>query len=196
MYSSNLRIFALLLLISGTCFAQSANKPSYDVDLRIVLGSNSPDASTLLPNDLTPFARKLTDQFGLKQLSVAASFHARVLDGGSVDSRSMTSLSLASFESTSIITSWRFSNITAEIDGATERTIKGAFRFNANVPIRTATTPDGRSQFVVNYEQISLLIDQIAISGPGPTFVGSLNLPGSGDVVFLFLSVAEATPRK
>lgn len=195
MRSQKLGTIALLLLFTATCIAQSENKQSYDVELRVFLGSDRAGPSNSLPTDLEPFTRKLTAQFGQKHLSPAGLFHARVLDGGTVENRSMTSFSLASFESTPIITNWRFSNITEVID-ASNRTITGAFRFNANVPIRTAVTPDGKSQFVVNYEQISLSINQIAINGQGPTFVGSLNLPGSGDVVFLFLSVSVADLQK
>ncbi len=65
-----------------------------------------------------------------------------------------------------------------------------SFRFGARVPVTNVTKDDaGKERSATNYEQIGLTLNKVGLPENVPTLVGTLNLPGPNDTIFLVMTI-------
>jgi hypothetical protein len=193
MHCFKLTAFLFLFLSYGHVFGQPVSNVAYDIELRIVLGSNTIIGSAPLPADLSPFTKQINDRFGRKHVSLLAAYHARGSEGGSVDHRSIASILLDSSGNAELSSvSWRLT----ELSGGTVENgvgkVKAGFRFTADVPRRIKTGASSGFQEVINYTPVVLGISGLDLPESRPTLVGTLGLPDSGDMLFIFVSITKA----
>ena len=197
--------FCLILLSSLVLVAQSDDgraamqvKPSYDIVLHLVVGSNDGGASARdeLPAVLANISKQLKANFAFSNYRMANTFLARVSNNGSFEYKSVGDVfgKDAGGAQPSFL-EWAIGRLEVMPTGKGQSGFQAqSFRFGVRVPVQTTSiqSESGKGSSVYNYEGIGLNIREVGFAENRPTLIGTLNLPGANGTIFLIMTVRAA----
>lgn len=194
--------FCLIVLCSLISVAQAGDgrsalqvKPSYDIVLHLVVGSNDGAASARdeLPAALANVAKQLKTNFTLSNYRLGNTFLARVSNGGSFEYKSVGDVfGKDAGDAQQSFVEWAIGRLEAMPTGKGQPGFQAqSFRFGVRVPVRTTSFQgeSGKGSAVYNYEGIGLSIREVGFAENKPTLIGTLNLPGANGTIFLIMTV-------
>lgn len=192
--------FAVCLLSSTFCFAQTSQKtqaePSYEIIMQTVIGSNNAGNKADLPQTLTDAAKKLKANYSFTNYRLNSTFIQRVANSGKLELRSVSMETPFNQEKNySIFTDWSLNNLQSLLNANGQNQIQiDNFRFGQRVPVVTSifNNETGKTNSVVNYELVGVNIQRFSLPENVPTVVGSLSTMKPDELMFLILTVKPA----
>ncbi len=186
-------VSVVLCLVPAAGFGQVSVEPSYEVSLHLLVGSNETGSKETLPPNLLAVSQNLKTNFAFSNYRLGATFLGRVSNTGDFNYKSLSNIfgKETDFKSQSFL-EWSVRTLQSA------PTAKGGqgfhartFIFGARVPVTTMMVKDkeGMEQPFVNYEPIGLTLNKLGLPENVPTLVGTLNLPGANDTIFLVMTV-------
>lgn len=194
---------ACLMLIACGMAAYGQNDPkqnvesSYDISLKIILGSNEAGKNTDLGQDLSAVSRQIRSTFPFASYKLAATFVGRISNAGNYDYKSVSNFFGPETETKAMpltFLEWGVSNFRSGQNVKGENAFQAQqLRFGAKVPIPSGRAGEqGKSAAEVSYEWIGLNLGRISFTENSPTLIGTLNLPGSDGTLFLIMTIRPA----
>lgn len=187
-------IFALSIFAFATMLVSAQEpaipEPSYDVSLRLIVGSNE-GSGRQLPPDLTGIARVLKEEFAFSNYRMAGTLTGRLSNGGTFEYRSVVDIFGKQPEGMQTFFDWNLSRLRKMPTPKGQPGVHAdAFRFGARVPVAGfARDEAGKTGPTVNYESIGVNVRQLGLAENAPTLIGTLNLPGTDGTIFLVVTV-------
>jgi hypothetical protein len=195
-------LIVCLLNLTSSSFAQSnvATKtqiePSYEVVLQTLIASNLATNKSDVPQSLSGVVKKIKTDYSYPSFRLGSTFLQRVSNSGTVELRSVSNETYANQErSYSVFSELTLTNLQNLPDAKGQNSIQFQnLRFGQRIPIVMTTIRDdsGKSNPVVNYEQIGLTLQRFNVAENTPTIVGSLSTTKPDELMFLVLTVRPA----
>jgi hypothetical protein len=181
-------LFFVPVLVRG----QVAVEPSYEVSFHLLTGSNDATSKGSLPANLSNLSQRLKSNFAYSNYRLSETILARMSNLGDFQYKAGTNIGAE-------IVNYSQSFLELTINGLKSgQTAKGtqsfqvqSLRIGARVPIPTGSKKDedGKERVIVNYEQIGITFNKFGLSENIPTLIGTLEMPGAKDTLFLIMTV-------
>lgn len=193
--------FSFVCLLSLTnSFAQTDAKktaePSYEVVLQILTASNNLGDKTSVPPTLSNVVKKLKTIYSFSNYRLDSTYLQRVANTGNIEFKSVANEGNQNQENYNpIFSEWTLYGLQSMPDSKGQSSIQfQSFRFGQRVPVKTSSYKDdnGKTNNVVNYEQIGLTMQKFGVPENVPTIVGSLSTAKPNELMFLVLTVKSA----
>lgn len=169
-----------------------AIEPNYEIALQMIVGSSEASGKSDVPSNLAQLTQGLSTRFGYSNYRLAGTMVGRLTATGNYNYKSLSPLFSQSSEYRSqSFLEWGVQQLgTAAGTRGNQFTFR-SFNFGAKVPVVTGSVKDsaGKDQPVVNYENIGIVSQKIAVPENSPTLVATLNLPGGTETIFLLMTV-------
>lgn len=187
-----------LLSLTSSSFAQSTTaknqfEPSYEVVLQTLIASNLSTNKSDVPQTLSGVVKKLKTDYAYPNFRLGSTFLQRVSNTGTVELKSVSNEPFANQDRNySVFSELTLTNLQNFSDAKGQNSIQFQnLRFGQRIPIVISTVKDdsGKSNPVVNYEQIGLTLQRFNLSENTPTIVGSLSTTKPDELMFLVLTV-------
>lgn len=201
-FSSVAFLIVCLLNLTSSIFAQSTVtpknqiEPSYEVVLQTLIASNLATNKSDVPQSLSGVVKKIKTDYSYPNFRLGSTFLQRVSNSGTVELRSVSNETYANQErSYSVFSELTLTNLQNLPDAKGQSSIQFQnLRFGQRIPIVMTTVRDdsGKSNPVVNYEQIGLTLQRFNVAENTPTIVGSLSTTKPDELMFLVLTVRPA----
>ncbi|MEP7039554.1 MAG: hypothetical protein ABI891_14570 [Acidobacteriota bacterium] len=195
----------ILFLITLVClfgltniFAQTQNQPpqaepSYEVVLHILNASNNSAGKSSVPQSLSNVVKKLKTIYSYSNYSLDSTYLERIANSGVLDFKGVSKKSDQNQENyASVFTDWTFNSLRRLPNEQGKNSIQfESFRFGQRVPIITSVSTDtnGKTNNIINYEQIGLTMKSLSLPENVPTIIGSLSTSKPDELIFLVLTV-------
>ncbi len=173
--------------------ANTRVEPSYEVSLQLLVGSNDGSQKADFSQELSAISQHLKSSFAFSSYRLAGTFLGRISNTGNFEYKSVGNISGKELGiNPQTFLEWSVINLKS---GTTVKGPSGfqaqAFRFGARVPVTTATVKDdtGKERPLLSYENIGLTLSKLGLQEGVPTLIGTLNLPGASDTIFLVMTV-------
>ena len=193
--------FSVCLLSMTNGFSQTSPtgkqiEPSYEVILQTLVASNSANNKSDIPQTLVSAVKKLRANYSYSNYRLSATFYQRVANTGTIELKSISNEPIPSQEKNfTIFSEWTLNNLQTLPDAKGQNSIQfQSFRFGQRIPIITSSVRDesGKTNSVVNYEQVGLTIQRCSLAENVPTVIGSLSTFNPDELMFLVLTVKSA----
>ncbi|MDQ3180486.1 MAG: hypothetical protein M3Q33_08200 [Acidobacteriota bacterium] len=193
--------FIVCLMSLTNSFAQTETRqrqaePSYEVVLHILTASNSASDKMSVPPTLSNVVKKLKTIYSFSNYRLDSTYLQRVANTGNIEFKSVTNEANQNQENyIPIFSEWTLGGLQSLPDSKGQNSIQFQnFRFGQRIPIRTSSYKDenGKTNNVVNYEQIGLTMQRFGVPENVPTIVGSLSTTKPDELMFLVLTVKPA----
>ncbi len=193
--------FSVCLLSLANCFAQTPTtrnqiEPSYEVVLQTLIASNTANNKSDIPQTLVGAVKKLKANFSYSNYRLGSTFYQRVANTGTFELKSVSNEAIPNQERNfTIFSEWTLGYIQTLPNAQGQNSIQFQnFRFGQRVPVITSNFKDesGKTNSVVNYEQIGLTIQRCSLAENMPTVIGSLSTLKPDELMFLVLTVKSA----
>ncbi|MBC7796367.1 MAG: hypothetical protein H7Z37_05815 [Pyrinomonadaceae bacterium] len=193
--------FSVCLLSLTNAFAQTPPnrnqiEPSYEVVLQTLIASNIAGGKSDVPQNLSGAVKKLKTNYLYSNYRLGAIFYQRVANTGAIELKSVSSETIPNQEGNfSIFSEWTFNNLQTLPDANGRNSIQFQnLRFGQRIPIVASRVIDasGRTNAVVNYEQVGLTIQRCSLPENVPTVIGSVSTLKPDELMFLVLTVRSA----
>ncbi len=193
--------FSVCLLSLTNGFAQTSPtgkqiEPSYEVVLQTLVASNSANNKSDIPQTLVGAVKKLKANYSYSNYRLTSTYLQRVANTGAIQLKSVSNETISSQERNfSIFSEWTLNNLQTLPDAKGQNSIQFQdFRFGQRIPIITSSVRDesGKTNSVVNYEQVGLTIQRCSLAENVPTVIGSLSTLNPDELMFLVLTVKSA----
>lgn len=189
-------VFSVILTSAAVSFGQQKVEPSFDVSLQLVIGSNDAGQRSDLPSNLSTISKQLKTNFAFSNYRVAGTLLGRISDTGTFEYRSVSNiLGQESAAGSPTFLEWTMANFRSLPTAKGQPGFQAqTFRFGARVPVITGNFKDeaGKSNPVINYEQIGVTFSKLGLAENVPTLLGSLSLPGTTGTIFLVITIRSA----
>ncbi len=167
---------------------------SYDISLKIVIGSNEAGKSGDLGQDLAGVSRQLRSTFPFASYRLAGTFIGRISNTGNYEYKSVSNIfePVAGQRNSPTFLEWNVSNLRSGQTAKGENAFQiQQLRFGARVPVVVdGDGPEaGKRASGVSYESIGLSLVRIGLAEGAPTLIGTINLPGSEGTMFLVMTI-------
>lgn len=187
-------IFAASITALGQPETKLQVEPSCDVTLHLIIGSNDATQRNELPANLAAISRQLKGAMPFPNYRLASTFLGRVSNSGNFEYKSISNIFGESSDLRSqTFLEWSLVNLKGLPTAQGGQGFQAVnFRFGAKVPVMTGGTvkdESGKATPVVNYESIGLTPRGVGLAENVPTMIGTLNLPGANDTIFLVMTV-------
>lgn len=189
-----LPLFALICLNAFAVSAQESNpkpqasKESYEIVLQL-LKSNTPGdtATTALPSNLQPVAKKLRADFGVGDYGLMLTLLNRVSEQGSLEIKAVNPFNQQQTEVKSLgFYDLSLHNIKPNAAGDIQVEM---LRFGIRVPILMYVANNGNSSPVTNYESLGITARPLSVNINEPTIVGTLTTSRPNELLVLVMTV-------
>ncbi len=189
--------FVCLLSLTAS-FAQTPTRqqtePSYEVLLQVLIASNSAtDKSVAVPQTLSDVVKKLRVNYSYSNYRLTSTYFQRVANKGNTSSNSISNEPNQNQDVYApVFSDLALSGLQNMPDANGQNSISiQNFRFGQRVPIKTANYKDegGKSNSVVNYEQVGLTMQKLNLAVNMPTIIGSLLTSKPDEMMFLVLTI-------
>lgn len=194
-YSSFL--FCVVAVAPAVVFGQpeavSRVEPSYEVSLQLLIGTNDNTGKAEFPKDLSAISQHLKSNFSFSNYRLTGTYLGRISNMGTFEYKSVDNVSgKESGVNPQTFLEWNVFNLKSgqSAKGAAGFQVQ-SFKFGARVPVTTVTVKEetGKERPLINYENIGLNLSRLGLQEGVPTLVGTLNLPGASDTIFLVMTV-------
>jgi hypothetical protein len=193
--------FSVCLLSLTNGFAQTSPtgkqiEPSYEVVLQTLVASNNANNKPDIPQTLAGAVKKLKANYPYSSYRLTSTYLQRVANTGTIELKSVSNQAIPNQERNfSIFSEWTLNNLQTLPDAKGQNSIQfQSFRFGQRIPIITSSVRDesGKTNSVVNYEQVGLTIQRCSLAENVPTVIGSLSTLSPDELMFLVLTVKSA----
>ncbi len=192
--------FALSLIVAGALTASGQTdikqiEPSYDLTLQLVVGSNDASRPGELPANLTAASKQLRSTFAFTNYRLANTLVGRVSNKGTFQYESTANIFGQDTDPHSqTFLDWSVANLRSMPNAKGQMGFEAqAFRFGARVPVVMGVKDEGGKMTPnIAFEPIGLKFDRVGLPENTPTMIGTLNLPGTGGTIFLFITIRSA----
>lgn len=199
-FLSAIFVFGVIMASSPASFGQPDARlqvePSYEVSLQLVIGTNDTVKRTDFPNSLSAISRQLKSSFTFSNYRLAGTFLGRLTNSGSFEYKSLTNIfGQESTAASQTFLDWSVGNLRNGPNAKGAQAFQAqSFHFGARVPVTTGSFKDesGKMNSVINYEAIGVSVGKLGLPENVPTLIGTLNLPGANDTIFLVMTVRSA----
>jgi len=159
---------AAIMLGSFSVLGQSTANvdQSYEATLYVVLGSDDTAHSGSLPRSLEGVGKQIRENFAFKNYRLMNTYYGRLASGGSLEYKSVSSLTDLSTELDSpTFLEWSLAGFRSEPGAGKPVLSMQAFRFGARVPIVVTKIPGdaGKTAAVTNYESVGLTLSKLSV---------------------------------
>lgn len=190
-------VLAFAMNVFGQADARQSLEPSYDISLRIIIGSNEAGKSMDIGQDLVPISRQLRSTFPFTHYRLAATFMGRISNTGNYEYKSSSNIFGQESDPKTMIPTfleWSVGNFRNGQTAKGEAGFQAQFlKFGARVPVASGMRDEaGKLISAVNYESIGLNLGRVGIAENSPTLIGTLDLPGADGTVFLIVTIRPA----
>lgn len=174
---------------------QQQGEPSYEVVLQVLSASNgaSDKSAEAVPQMLSAVVKKLKTMYSFSNYRVSSTYVQRVANTGSLEFKGVLTAANQDVY-TPIFSDFSLSRLLTVPNASGQNSISiDNFRFGQRVPIRTANYSEesGKSNSVINYEQVGLTMRKIDLPADTPTIIGNLSATKSDEMSFLILTVRQ-----
>lgn len=186
------------IAVNGQSDAKQAVEPSYDISLRIIIGSNEAGKGSELGSDLAAVSRQLRSAFPFTGYRVVGTFMGRISNTGNYEYKSVSNIFGQEAEPKTMVPTfleWSVNNLRNGQTSKGETGFQAQFlKFGARVPVAVSGLREDTGKVVstVNYESIGLNLGRVGLAENAPTLIGTLNLPGADGTIFLVVTVRPA----
>lgn len=193
--------FSVCLLSLTNGFAQTPPtvkqiEPSYEVVLQTLIASNSANNKSDIPPMLVGAVKKLKANYPYSNYRLTSTYLQRVANMGTIELKSVSNEAIPNQERNfSIFSDWTLHNLQTLPNAKGQNSFQfESFRFGQRIPIVTSSVRDesGKTNSVVNYEQVGLTIQRCSLAENAPTVIGSLSTSKPDELMFLVLTVRSA----
>lgn len=185
-------VSTVLLLVHVTVIGQVALEPSYEVSLQLLTGSNTASAKGALPANLSAISQQLKSNFNYAGFRLTGTILGRVSNAGDFHYKGGSKIGIEPISYPQSFLDWSLRGLhVGKTEKGTPALSFQALSFGARVPVATGIVKDetGKERSSVNYEHIGLNLAKVGLPANVPTLIGTLNLPGGEDTVFLVVTV-------
>ena len=192
-------LIAFVCLMSLTNISAQAQNQSpqadtnYEVVLHILTASNNPADKSSVPQSLSNVVKKLKTIYSYSNYNLDSTYLGRITNLGVLDFKGVSTTPNQNQENyASVFTDWTLNTLRNSPNEQGKNSIQfESFRFGQRVPIITSITTDtsGKTNNVVNYEQIGLTMRSLSLPENVPTIIGSLSTSKPDELIFLVLTV-------
>jgi hypothetical protein len=193
-------VFLVCLTFSSNSFGQSQLKqiePSFEVILQVLTASNGTgdkSVAAAVPQNLSNVIKKLKANYSFSNYRVSSTFFQRVANSGNLEFKGVSNEPNQDVYAP-IFSEFTLGQLLALPDARGQNSISiQSFRFGQRVPVKTANYKDetGKSNAVLNYENVGLTMQKLALPLDTPTIIGNLSTSKSDELIFLILTVKPA----
>ena len=174
---------------SAVVFGQQPAEPSYEVSLQLLLGSNDATQKGNLPANLSTVSQQIKSSFGMANHRLVGTFLGRMANSGNFESKSGLNIGQQISGQPQSFLEWNINGLKSG------QGIKGyqvqSMRIQARVPVTTGSIKDesGKERNIVNYENLGLNFNKVGLQENVPTMIGTLNLSGASETIFVVMTV-------
>lgn len=185
---------------TGASSAQARDEPDYDVQLDLVVASNTAAEKGSLPQPLDATIRQLRTSLPFAHYRLATTFLNRVKAGGTLEARGVGNFLITTSigPNTPTIYSYTFYQVKQDTNTRGQTFIRIArFKFDLRMPILTSTTLSGASNAsspVINYESLGMSTE-VGVREGTPSLIGTLATGRADELLLLLVSVKQIAPR-
>lgn len=188
----------MLIACGIAAYGQNDTKPnvenSYDISLKIIIGSNDAGKNTELGQELTNVSRQIRSAFPFASYRLSSTFVGRISNAGNYEYKSVSNFFGPEADPRAMpltFLEWSVNNLRSGQNSKGETAFQAQqLRFGAKVPVSAGRTDEpGKKAPDVNYEWIGLNLSRISFAENSPTLIGTLNLPGTDGTLFLVLTI-------
>ena len=182
-------VSGLLFMSSAVVFGQQPAEPSYEVSLQLLLGSNDATQKGNLPANLSTVSQQIKSSFGMANHRLVGTFLGRMANSGNFESKSGLNIGQQISGQPQSFLEWNINGLKSG------QGIKGyqvqSMRIQARVPVTTGSIKDesGKERNIVNYENLGLNFNKVGLQENVPTMIGTLNLSGASETIFVVMTV-------
>lgn len=182
-------VSVLLFASSAVVFGQQPVEPSYEVSLQLLLGSNDATQKGNLPANLSAVSQQIKSGFGMTNYRLVGTFLGRMANAGNFESKSGLNVGQMVSGQPQSFLQWNINGLKSG------QGIKGyqvqQLKIEARVPITTGSVKDdaGKERNIVNYENLGLYFTKVGLQENVPTMIGTLNLSGANETIFVVMTV-------
>ncbi len=171
-------------------------RPSYEVVLQTIVGSNAANVKADVPPPLSGIVKKLKTNYSYSNYRLNSTFLQRIAESGTIELKSASSEKTVNAEvELPVFSEWTLNDLKylPDADGRKMFQFEG-FRFGQRVPVISNWSKNeiGKNNPVYNYEQIGLTVQRSSLPENVPTIVGSLTTINPDELMFLVLTVKSA----
>jgi hypothetical protein len=195
---SLIALFIVSLLNAFDCFAQAVPRtqvePSYEVVLQTLNGSNNV-AKTDVPPMLSGVIKKLKTNYSYTSYRIVSTSVQRIGSSGAIESKSVSNEAVGNQDRNfSVFSEWTLNGLQNLPDAKGQNSVQfQSFRFGQRIPVGSGLRDEsGKTNPVVNYEQIGLTVQRFSLPVGAPTVIGSLPASKTDETTFLVLTVKSA----
>jgi hypothetical protein len=190
-------LFLVCLLTAATgCFGQAQppqqTEPSYEVVLHVLTASNTAgDKAEAVPQSLGTVVKKLRTNYSFSNYRLSSTYFQRVANTGNMEFKGVSNEPNQDVFAP-VFSEWSLERLLTLPDARGQNTIAiQSFRFGQRVPVKTAnfTEQVGKSNSVINYENVGLFLRKLNLPVGAPTIIGNLSTSKADELVFLILTV-------
>jgi len=185
-------LFIICLIAAAESFGQNQQQPSYEVVLHVLTASNTAGGnSAVVPQSLETVVKKLKTNYSFSNYRLSSTYFQRVANTGNMEFKGISNEPNQDVFAP-IFSEWSLGQLLTLPDsrGQTAISIQG-FRFGQRVPVKTSSSTDqvGKSNSVLNYENVGLFLQKLNLPVGAPTIIGNLSTSKADELVFLILTV-------
>ena len=185
-------LFLACLLTAADCFGQARQQPSYEVVLNVLTASNAAnDKSEAVPQTLGAVVKKLKANYSFSNYRLSSTYFQRVADTGNMEFKGVSNEPNQDVYAP-IFSEWSLGQLSTLPDERGQSAIAiQSFRFGQRVPVKTAnyTEQAGKTNSVLNYENVGLFLQKLNLPLNAPTIIGNLSTSKADELIFLILTV-------
>ncbi|MGI8787416.1 MAG: hypothetical protein ACR2HG_06625 [Pyrinomonadaceae bacterium] len=190
-------LFGLINCLAQNQTAKTQIEPSYEVILQTVVGSNNSNAKTEIPQTLSSLLKNLKAYYSYSNYHLTSTFLQRVASRGTIEFKGVFREAVQNQDANfSVFSEWTLNDLQSLPNAKGQNSIQFQnFRFGQRVPVTTSSNLDvatGKTNSVVNYEQIGLTLQKFSLPENAPTVIGSLSTSKPDEMMFLILTVKPA----
>jgi len=185
-------VSGVLFFVPVIGFGQVAVEPSYEVSLQLLLGSNDAPSKANLPANLSTVLQHLKLNFGMSEYRLVNTSVGRVANMGNFDSLSVLNIGPQTAGQPQSLLQWVVFNLKGGMSAKGGNAFQvQSLRIQARVPFSTAVAKEdaAKDRDLVTYENFGFNLTKVGFQENVPVLIGTLNLPGSTETVFVVMTV-------
>jgi len=180
-------------LIAQTPVKQQQAESNYEVVLQILAASNdaSEKSADAAPQTLSGVVKRLRTMYSFSNYRLNSTYVQRIANNGNLEFKGVLDGANQDVFAP-VFSNFSIGHLTTLPDEKGQSPISITdFRFGQRVPIKTANfaAESGKSNSVINYEQIGLSMRKIGLTVNSPTVIGNLSASKPDEMMFLILTV-------
>ncbi len=189
---ASIGVSGVLFFVSATGFGQIAVEPSYEVSLHLLMATNEAGQKGILPANLSAVSQQIKSNYGISNYRLVGTFLGRTANLGNFEAKSGLNIGPQVAGQPQSLLEWTVNNLKSgpTAKGGVAFQVQ-SLRVQARMPFSTVVAKDdaGKDRSNVVYENYGLVLSKVSFQENIPVLIGTLNLPGVSDTIFMVMSI-------